>query len=157
MRRFETLTFALMSVAVMVSCSTSDACSLKDASGFEVSEITSVQASESVYQSLTWNVPKEAYAYLDCPYVKVDFDINATYFSSWPPSELEDDAYVLHVETETLETNGKGGMTFVISRNTKYMYFDGLDATYRSKDAMPSKFIDLIKADNVPEVSTESN
>ena len=141
---------------MMASCSTSDTYSLKDASGFEVSEITSVQASESVYQSLAWSIPKEAYAYFDCPYVKADFDINATYFSSWPPSELEDDAYVLHVETEALKASGQGGLTFVISHNTKYMYFNGLDATYRSKDAMPSKFIDLIKADNIPEVSAES-
>ena len=141
----------------MASCSAPDTYSLKDASGFGVSEITSVQASESVYQSLAWSIPKEAYAYFDCPYVKADLDINATYFSSWPPSELEDDAYVLHVETEALKASGQGGLTFVISHNTKYMYFDGLDATYRSKDAMPSKFIDLIKTDNIPEVSAESN
>ena len=147
---------ALMGTIAMVSCSSSDAYSLKGATGFEISEIILAQASESVYQSLAWNIPKEAYAYFDCPYVKVNFDINATYFSSWPPSELEDDAYVLHVETEALKANGQGGLTFVISHNTKYMYFDGLDATYRSKDAMSSKFIDLIKADNIPEASAES-
>ena len=88
---------------------------------------------------------EEAYSYLNCLYVKVDFDINATYFSSWPPSELKDDAYVLHIEADSLKANGQAGSIFVISHNTKYMYFDGLNGTYRSKDAVPSQFIDLIK------------
>ncbi len=128
-----------------VSCSETKSYSLKEASGFEASEITSVSVGESVYQSFAWPMPEEAYSYLDCSYIKVDFDINATYFSSWPPSELQDDAFVLHVEAESLNANGQAASIFVISHQTKYMYFDGLNGTYRSKDAMPSQFIDSIK------------
>ncbi len=118
-----------------------------------MSEIVSAQASGSVFQSLTWSIPEEAYAYLDCPYIKVDLDINATYLSAWPPSELKEDAYLLRVETDALKASG--GLTFFIGHNSKYMYFDGLEATYRSKDVMPSKFIDLLKADNASEASTK--
>ncbi len=145
MRRFKTLTFALVSVVMMISCSTPDTHSLKGTSGFEVSEITSVSVSESVYQGFAWPMPEEAYSYLDCSYIKVDFDINATYFSSWPPSELKDDAFVLRVEAESLNANGQAASIFVISHQTKYMYFDGLNGTHRSKDAMSSQFIDSIK------------
>ncbi len=94
---------------------------------------------------------------MNCPYIEADFDINATYFSSWPPSELKDDAYVLRVEALSLEKSGQDGVAFVIGHNTRYMYFDGLNGTYRSKDAMPSKFTDLIKTSNSTETSTECN
>ncbi len=94
---------------------------------------------------------------MNCPYIEADFDINATYFYPWPPSELKDDAYVLHVEALSLEKSGQDRVTFVIGHNTSYMYFDGLNGTYRSKDAISSKFINLIKTSNSTETSTESN
>ena len=146
MKRFGALTLAFMATIAMNSCSANETYSLKEVAGFEISEIASVQASESVYQSLSWPISKEAYSYLDRPYVKVDFDINATYFSTWPPSELKDDAYVLRAGTDAIEAGGLGGVTFIISHNTKYIYFDGLAGTYRSKDPAPSVFVDLIKA-----------
>ena len=73
--------------------------------------------------------------------MKVDFDINAEFLSTWPPSELKDDAYVLHGDIDGLEV----GLNLYISHNTRYMYFNGIDGTYRSKNKMPAKLIDIIK------------
>ena len=137
------MAFAFMG-AIMASCSAEKTYSLEEAAGFATSEISSIQASGSVYQSLAWLLPKEVYPYLDCRFIQVDFDINAAYFSTWPPSELKDDAYVLRVGTPALEASGQGGMLFIVSHSTKHMYFDGLTGTYRSKDAMPSEFVDFI-------------
>ena len=125
----------------MTSCTSSKTYSFKEAVGYEISSINAIKASESVYQSFAWTVSDEVYEYLDCKYVKVDFDINAEYLSTWPPSELKDDAYVLGSDIDGLEA----GIIFYISHNTRYMYFNGVDGTYRSKNKMPTKLIDIIK------------
>jgi len=132
---------SLIIVIFLTSCSSTKTYSLKEASGFEVSSLNSIMASESVYQSHAWPISDEVYEYLDCKYVKVDFDINAEFLSAWPPSELKDDAYVLHSDIDGLEA----GINFYISYNTRYLCFNGLDGTYRSENKMPKEFIDIIE------------
>lgn len=141
MKKKMLLVISLLIIIFMTSCSSSNTYSFKEAVGFEVSSLNSIVASESVYQSLAWPISDEAYEYLDCEYVKVDFDINAEFLSTWPPSELKDDAYVLHTYIEGLDS----GINFFISHNTRYMYFNGIDGTYRSKNTMPAELIDIIK------------
>lgn len=144
MKKLSILSLAFLGIVSMTSCSNSGVYSLKEASGFDLSNISSVQVSESVYQSFTWNLIDDAYQYLDCDYIKVDFDINKEFLSSWPSSELKDNANVLHVNIKDIELYKDYGITFFISHNTNYMYFDGIEATYRSSDKVPSKFIELI-------------
>ena len=141
MKEKKLLIISWVIVIFMISCSSAKTYSFKEASGFEVSSLKSITASESVYQSLAWPVSDEVHDYLDCEFVKVDFDINAEFLSTWPPSELKDDAYVLHSDIDGLEV----GINFFISHNTRYMYFNGTDGTYRSKNKMPTEFIDIIK------------
>ena len=138
------LVLSLLIIIFMTSCSSSKIYSFKEAVGFKVSSLNSIVASESVYQSLAWPISDEVYEYLDCKFVKVNFDINAEFLSTWPPSELKDDAYVLHSYIEGLDS----GINFYISYNTRYMYFNGIDGTYRSKSKMPTKLIDIIKQKN---------
>jgi len=132
---------SLIIVIFMTSCSSSKTYSFKEAIGYEITDINSIVASESVYQSLAWSISDEVYEYLDCKFVKVDFDINSEYLSTWPPSELKDDAYVLHTYIEGLDS----GINFYISHNTRYMYFNGIDGTYRTENKIPEEFIDIIK------------
>ena len=135
------LVLSLLIIIFMTSCTSSKTYSFKEAVGYEISSINAIKASESVYQSYAWTVSDEVYEYLDCKFVKVDFDINAEFLSTCPPSELKDDAYVLHTYIEGLDS----GINFYISHNTRYMYFNGIDGTYRSKNKMPAKLIDIIK------------
>lgn len=135
------LVLSLLIIIFMASCTSSKTYSFKEAVGYEISSINAIKASESVYQSYAWTVSDEAYEYLDCKYVKVDFDINAEFLSTWAPSELKDDAYVLYGDIDGLEV----GLNLYISHNTRYMYFNGIDGTYRSKNKMPTKLIDIIK------------
>ncbi|MCR4660538.1 MAG: hypothetical protein K5765_00885 [Clostridia bacterium] len=138
------LVLSLLIIIFMTSCTSSKTYSFEEASGFEVTSLNSIKASECVYQSFAWPISDEVYEYLDCKYVKVDFDINSEYLSTWPPSELKDDAYVLHTYIEGLDS----GINFYISHNTRYMYFNGIDGTYRSKNKMSEEFIDIIKQKN---------
>ena len=135
------LVLSLLIIIFMTSCTSSKTYSFKEAVGYEISSINAIKASESVYQSYAWTVSDEVYEYLDCKFVKVDFDINAEFLSTWPPSELKDDAYVLGSDIDGPEV----GIIFYISHNTRYMYFNGIDGTYRSKNKMPAKLIDIIK------------
>ena len=155
MKKVNTLIFSLISICLLGSCHKDNTYSLKDAAGFEVSNITGVMASESVYQNSAWPISEDAYSYFNCRYIKVDFDIRDEFLSSWPPSELKDDAYCLHVDVKDVDMYTSYGPIFYISHNTSYMYFDGMDATYRSKNKMPNKFIEMIKRDD-KRVSNES-
>ena len=71
------LVLSLLIIIFMTSCSSSKTYSFKEAVGYEISNINAIKASESVYQSYAWTVSDEVYEYLDCKFVKVDFDINA--------------------------------------------------------------------------------
>ena len=150
MKKLITLALTFLGIITITSCSNIETYSLKEAGGFEISNIAQIQASSSVYQSFAWRVSEEAYQYFDCQYIKVDFDINNEFLSSDTVSELKDDAYVLHVDIKDVDIYADFGLVFFISHNTKYMYFDGVDGTYRSKDTMPSAFIGLINSKLVP-------
>ena len=147
MEKIANMFLTFFAMLTMASCTNTPTYSLKEAGGFEISNISSISASTSVYQSLCWPIEKESYSYLDCKYIKVDFDIQKEYLSSWPPSELQDDAYVLHAEISDSDTYANTGLVFFISHNSNYLYFDGLEGTYRSQEKMSSKFIDMIQKD----------
>lgn len=147
MKKIITFIITFFIVVLMTSCSQVKAYSLNDAAGFKTSDVYEIFASESVYQSLTWPISEDAYSYLDCDYVQVNFDIDSEFFS-WPPSEQQDDAYVLHIGVKNVSIYEESGPIFYISHSTKYMYFNGIDAVYRSKDSVPLEFIDLIKMKN---------
>ena len=147
MKKILVFGFILLLICTLVSCTNNKTYSLKEAGGFEISNISGVSASESVYQSSAWPISIDAYQYLDCKYIKVDFNIQEEYLSSWPSSEEKDDAYCLYVDVENVDTYIEFGPIFYISHNTGYMYFDGIDGTYRSKNPVPNNFIEMIKAD----------
>ena len=150
MKKLITLALTFLGIITITSCSNIETYSLKEAGGFEISNIAQIQASSSVYQSFAWHVSEETYKYFDCEYIKVDFDINNEFLSSGTVSELKDDAYVLHVDIKDVDIYADFGPVFFISHSTKYMYFDGVDGTYRSKDKMPSAFIGLINSKLIP-------
>lgn len=150
MKKLITLALTFLGIITITSCSNIETYSLKEAGGFEISNIAQIQASSSVYQSFAWPISEETYQYFDCEYIKVDFDINNEFLSSDTVSELKDDAYVLHADIKDVDIYAEFGPTFFISHSTKYMYFDGVDGTYRSKDKMPSEFIGLINSKLVP-------
>lgn len=150
MKKLITLVLTFLEIITITSCSNIETYSLKEAGGFEISNIAQIQASSSVYQSAAWHVSEETYQYFDCEYIKVDFDIYNEFLSSGTVSELKDDAYVLHVDIKDVDIYADFGPVFFISHSTKYMYFDGVDGTYRSKDKMPSAFIGLINSKLIP-------
>ena len=120
--------------------------SFNEAYGFEITDITELQVSESVYQSFAWKVDIEYKTYFECDYILVDFDINKEYLTKWPPQEGQDDAYVVHVDTNLNINNQFASEIFYISHQTQYMYANsGIEGkSYRSKDKMPSSFIQAI-------------
>ena len=150
MKKLITLALTFLGIITITSCSNIETYSLKEAGGFEISNIAQIKASSSVYQSFAWRVSEETYQYFDCQYIKVDFDINNEFLSSDTVSELKDDAYVLHADIKDVDIYADFGLEFFISHSTKYMYFDGVDGTYRSKDKMPPAFIGLINSKLVP-------
>ena len=150
MKKLITLALTFLGIITITSCSNIETYSLKEAGGFEISNIAQIQASSSVYQSFAWHVSEETYQYFDCEYIKVDFDINNEFLSSGTVSELKDDAYVLHADIKDVDIYVDFGPTFFISHSTKYMYFDGVDGTYRSKYKMPLSFIRLINSKFIP-------
>lgn len=150
MKKLITLALTFLGIITITSCSNIETYSLKEAGGFEISNIAQIQASSSVYQSFAWRVSEEAYKYFDCKYIKVDFDIDNEFLSSGTVSELKDDAYVLHADIKDVDIYADFGPTFFISHSTKYMYFDGVDGTYRSKYKMPLSFIRLINSKFIP-------
>ena len=150
MKKLITLALTFLGIITIISCSNIETYSLKEAGGFEISNIAQIKASSSVYQSFAWHVSEETYQYFDCEYIKVDFDINNEFLSSGTVSELKDDAYVLHVDIKDVDIYADFGPVFFISHSTKYMYFDGIDGTYRSKDKMPFAFIGLINSKLIP-------
>lgn len=90
------MSFLLALLFLLTSCN-QQTYSFKEVTGFETSDITQMQVSSSVYQSLAWFVDEKYYSYLDCSYILVSFDINEQ-FMGWPPSEAKDDAVVIHLE-----------------------------------------------------------
>ena len=150
MKKLITLALTFLGIITITSCSNIETYSLKEAGGFEISNIAQIKASSSVYQSFAWRVSEETYQYFDCQYIKVDFDINNEFLSSDTVSELKDDAYVLHADIKDVDIYADFGPTFFISHSTKYMYFDGVDGTYRSKYKMPLSFIRLINSKFIP-------
>lgn len=135
---------------LLTGCNNGETYSLKEASGFEVSNIKSITVSASVYQSSAWAVNEDAIAYLDAEYIKTDFDFDEE-FGAWPPSTAKDDAYVLHIETDIVYSldvyppvTTNYCTIFFISHSSRYMYFLGLDSYYRSLSKMPERFILLI-------------
>ena len=150
MKKLITLVLTFLGIITITSCSNIETYSLKEAGGFEISNIAQIKASSSVYQSFAWRVSEETYKYFDCQYIKVDFDIDNEFLSSGTVSELKDDAYVLHADIKDVDIYADFGPTFFISHSTKYMYFDGVDGTYRSKYKMPLSFIRLINSEFIP-------
>ena len=150
MKKIITLALTFLGIITITSCSNIETYSLKEAGGFEISNIAQIKASSSVYQSAAWHVFEETYQYFDCQYIKVDFDIDNEFLSSGTVLELKDDAYVLHADIKDVDIYADFGPTFFISHSTKYMYFDGVDGTYRSKYKMPFEFIRLINSKFIP-------
>ena len=143
MKKVKFLSFILAATSVLSSCASSDIFSLKDAINFEVKDIISIQFSESVFHSSAWSVSSDTYTYLDCDYIKVDFSIKDEFYPKNSTNEVNDNAYTLFVTFDSSDTQ-KNGETYIfyISYSSLYMYFDGIDATYRSSDPMPSSFIE---------------
>lgn len=69
------MSFLLALLFLLTSCN-QQTYSSKEVTGFEVSNITQMQVSSNVYQSLAWIVDEKYYSYLDCSYILVSFDIN---------------------------------------------------------------------------------
>lgn len=137
----------ILATTVLTSCNLNDTFSLKDATGFDANDISSIQYSESVFHSSAWYVSSDTFSYLDCDYIKVDFSIKDEFYPKNSTNEVNDYAYQLFVTFDSSNTQ-KNGETygFYISYSSLYMYFDGIDATYRSVDSMPSSFIEEMKS-----------
>ena len=148
MKNIKFLSFILAATSVLCSCASSDIFSLKDATNFEFKDIISIQFSESVFHSSAWYVSSDTYSYLDCDYIKVDFSIEDEFYPKNSTNEVNDNAYQLFV-TFDLSNTQKNSETYVfyISYTSLYMYFDGIDATYRSSNSMPSSFIEEMMRD----------
>ena len=147
MKKIKFLSFILAATSVLSSCESSDIFSLKDATNFEVKDIISIQFSMSVFHSSAWYVSSDTYSYLDCDYIKVDFSIEDEFYPKNSTNEVNDNAYQLFVTFDSSDTQKNSELDFYISYTSLYMYFDGIDATYRSSDPMPSSFIDKMMRD----------
>ena len=74
-RNMKMMSFLLVLLFLLTSCN-QQTYSFKEVTGFEVSNITQMQVSSSLHQSLAWIVDEKYHSYLDCNYVLVNFDID---------------------------------------------------------------------------------
>lgn len=136
------MSFLLVLLFLLTSCN-QQTYSFKEVAGFEVSDITQMQVSSSVYQSLTWLVDEKYYSYLDCSYVLVDFDIDEQ-FMGWPPNESKDDAICIRISAENYHPYDMwySGL-FYISHKSHYIYTYSSEEgkCFRSKYVMSNSFI----------------
>ncbi len=129
------------------SCEGHQTYTLKESAGFDVWNMTSMNARASVYQSFCWSVGRDAFSYFSQSYVETDFDIGKTFFNESQNSRsVKEDAYCLQVTTDLIDESNQSNLTFnfYISHNNRYMYFDGVGSTFRSKKKMSYYFIKLI-------------
>ena len=135
------MSFLLVLLFLLTSCN-QQTYSFKEVTGFEVSNITQMQVSSSVYQSLAWIVDEKYYSYLDCSYILVSFDIDEQ-FMGWPPKESKDDAIVIHLERLHPSYKKYYAPLFYISHKNHYMYVQSNEEgkCFRSKYVMPNSFI----------------
>ena len=136
------MSFLLTLLFLLTSCN-QQIYSFKEVTGFETSDITQMQVSSSVYQSLAWIVDEKYYSYLDCSYILVSFDINEQ-FMGWPPSEAKDDAICIRISAENFHPFDMwySGI-FYISHKSHYMYTYSSEEgkCIRSKYVMSNSFI----------------
>ena len=136
------MSFLLVLLFLLTSCN-QQTYSFKEVTGFEVSNITQIQVSSSVYQSLAWIVDEKYHSYLDCSYVLVNFDIDEQ-FMGWSPSESKDDAICIRISAENFHPYDMwySGL-FYISHKSHYMYTYSSEEgkSFRSKYVMPNSFI----------------
>ncbi len=135
--------FLLALLLLLTSCN-QQTYSFKEVAGFEVSNITQMQVSSSVCQSLAWIVDEKYYSYLDCGYVFVNFDIDEEFFNAWPRSEAKDDAICIRISAENFHPYDMWySELFYISHKSHYMYTYSSEEgkCFRSKYVMPNWFI----------------
>ncbi len=132
------MSFLLALLFLLTSCN-QRTYSFKEVTGFEVSDITQMQVSSSVYQNLAWVVDKKYHSYLDCAYILVNFDIDEQ-FMGWPPNESKDDAITIHLEFLYPLNYSE---VFFISHKSHYMYVrsNKEGKCFRSKYVMSNSFI----------------
>ncbi len=147
MKKVKFLSFILAATSVLSSCESRNIFSLKDATNFEVKDIISILFSLSPSHDSAWYVSSDTYSYLDCDYIKVDFSIEDEFYPKNLTNEVNDNAYQLFVNFDSSDTQKNSELDFYISYTSLYMYFDGIDATYRSSDPMPSSFIEEMMRD----------
>lgn len=137
------LKFLIVLPFLLIACN-QQTYSLKEVAGFKVKDISQMQVSSSVYTSSAWDIDEKYYSYLDCSYIKVNFDIYEEFLSSCPPSQAKDDAICIRVKTIN---NPLGNMHysafFYISYKSHYMYINSNDEgkCFRSKSAMKDLLI----------------
>lgn len=120
----------------LFSCSDVATYNFKESTGYEFGQISSVKVSESVSQSFAWEISKETYSVLDRSYIKTDFDIEKAFFTENVARSSNDDAYNLGATFESGDT-----LNFYIRHSDRYIYFNGFESTYRSKDKVSYDFI----------------
>lgn len=146
MKKIITFIMSLVGLLFISSCGNEETYSLKDISKSEVSNISTIMASTSAFQSASWPLSDTSYSYLDTKYIKTDFNIEEE-FMKYPPKEDQDDAYIMHVDFNDSATH-----IFYISHKTNYMYYKGIEYTYRSLDIVPKELIDIIN--DKPKINT---
>ena len=137
------ISFLLALLFLLTSCK-QKTYSFKEVAGFEVSNITQMQVSSGVYQSLAWIVDEKYYFYMDCKFVLVNFDIDEEFLNAWPPSEAKDDAICIRISAENFHPYDMwySGL-FYISHKSHYMYTYSSEERkcFRSKYVMSNLFI----------------
>ena len=146
MKKIITFIMSLVGLLFISSCGNEETYSLKDISKSEVSNISTIMASTSAFQSASWPLSDTSYSYLDTKYIKTDFNIEEE-FMKYPPKEDQDDAYIMRVDFNDSATH-----IFYISHKTNYMYYKGIEFTYRSLDIVPKELIDIIN--DKPKINT---
>ena len=137
------MSFLLALLFLLTSCN-QQTYSFKEAAGFEVSDITNMQVSSSVYQSFSWVEDKKYYSYMDCKFVLVNFDIQEEFLNAWPPSEAKDDAICIRICAKNFHPYSAWySRAFYISHKSHYMYTDSSEEgkCFRSKYVMSNLFI----------------
>ena len=144
MKKIITIYFSLILIFILASCGNNRIYSLKQASGFEISNILDVKITNSYYQSTPYQIPEEGYIYFDCNYIKVNYDIEKEIVTKMIHSK--GDIYCLNIDIKDVGAYIENGAVFYINNN--YMYFDGIKGTYRSNSKVPSEFFEMMKLTN---------
>lgn len=137
---------SLVSVMSIASCKKATTYTLSEIADLDVSKISYIRTCDTMSPSTLLNVPKAVDKYLDCEYIESDFDYRKIEDAMCFKSDGNGYGYLImaYVPTSGGSNSTYAGKPFYVDKKDNYMYYSGLEGTYRTKNTMSPLFMEMI-------------